>query len=526
MASLGIDIGGQFWKVVGTKASGEMVVVLNRDGKESTPTALYFAKGGQVYFGRDAIQQGRIDPTGLVRNFKLDLGSKKAVHGTFTARDLYTMIFGEMKRLAEAQLREQVTHCVVVRPANFHDDQTADLNGAAEDAGMAVDAVVTEPAAAVFDVLYGRKNTLDPNSVLRIAGADLGSTTYDNSVIEYKGGVATVVATKGVRVLGGINLTQVLHTMVEEAVSARVGRPVTLAKLDPTTRYRLESELEEAKLALSSQASTTIVVPVGKGDDIFTLNKAEFDSRSEAVLAPAVECFRQMLKEAKLAIADLDLFILAGGPFLSEAVRSYFEKSLGISASQEAHPVLAVARGAARYGLQLAASQGRADRRSIAEHAPKLREATSEAYGLAVVDVSGGTRRNVCAVILRKGTKLPATTKATFRLERENQTRAELLFLQGSDGASVDRCTEIGKAVMEGLPPETARSTRIEAEFTVGSTGMVEVDVRDSISGKSMKVTLKPPAQSGKPLVNGPNQIPGVPLGKSVPITPKSGGGR
>lgn len=526
MATLGIDIGGQFWKVVGTKPTGELVVILNRDGKESTPTALYFAKDGRVYFGRDAIQQGRIDPSGLVRNFKLALGSKKAVHGTFTARDLYKMIFAEMKQLAEAQLRERVTHCVIVRPANFHDDQTADLHRAGEDAGMAVDAVLTEPAAAVLDVLYNRKNTLDPTSVLRIAGADLGSTTYDNSVIQYKGGVATVVATKGVRVLGGINLTEVLHTMVEEAVSARVGKPVSLAKLDPTTRYRLEAELEEAKLALSSQASTTIVVPVGKGDDIFTLSKAEFDSRSEQVLAPAVECFRQMLKEGKLAISDLDLFILAGGPFLSEATRRFFERSLGISASQEAHPVLSVARGAARHALQLAASQGRADSRAIPERAITLVDSTTADYGVAVVDPSSGSRRNVCAVVLPGGKPLPAFAKAAFRLERENQTRAEFLFLQGSDGASVERCTEIGKAVMEGLPPETARSARIEAQFTVDRSGMVEIEIRDIISGKSMTVTLKLPKPDEKPDPNDPNQLPGVIRGKSVPIAPKSGGGR
>lgn len=491
MATLGIDIGGRFLKVVAAKSTGALEPVLDRQGRESTPTVVFIAADGRVYYGQDAVQQGRVDPTRLVKDFKLSLGSKDPVYGSFTAKDIYVLLFTEWKQRAEQQLREKVTSCVLARPANFRDEQSADLIDAAESVGMMVDAVITEPAAAVMDVLYNRKNTLDPQKSLLIACGDLGSTTYDNSLVEFEKGVATIRTTSGVRALGGKDLNQVVLNMVVDGATKLAGKPVSIDKLNPRQRFDLDRDVEEAKIALSVQAETDVPVPIGGALQMVRLDKSEFDRRCEPVLKPAVECFRQMLATANVAAGGLDLVVWAGAPFLSDSVRGYFDREVAVTGSREAHPVLAVARGAARHGLQLAVTQGRVSARSIPETAPKLREATTEDYGVAVVDASGGSRRRVCAVVLPKGRALPAHEGGLFRLERENQTRAVFEFLQGKDGAPVEQCTVIGLGELDGLPPEAARSERMEFEFRVDSSTMLTVQVRDKVSGKSTQVTLR-----------------------------------
>jgi molecular chaperone DnaK (HSP70) len=492
MAGLGVDIGGSASKVAAFTSAGQICMVLDRRGKESTPTAVFLAADGQVYFGDDALQQGRIDPTRLVEDAKRKLGSRETVHEHFTAKDIYELLFKEWKRQAQEQLREDVSTAVVALPVSFRDEQKADVISACRAAGLDVVGVITEPAAVMLEVLANRHSTLDPKATLRFACGDLGRATYDGSVLNYHAGQATVISSHGLGTLGGRELNVVLATMVTEAAANLLGRAVSLDDISPVRRHQLERDIEDAKQALSCQASTCVPIPIAQGEKMVTLSKLEFDRRCEKVLAPAIASFRAMLDAAKLTPQSLDLVVWAGGPFLSEAVRDYFDKSLGVVGSREAHPVLSVARGAARHALQYAASSGQHAGRALPASAVTLLEATTFDYGIGVVQRGSPTRVMTCATVLPKGQPLPAVGKATFRLEHENQNRVELTILQGADGALLQECTVIGTGALDSLPPELIRSPRIECTFTVDATNMVLVEVVDLISKLSTRITLRP----------------------------------
>lgn len=491
MAVLGVDIGGQLTKVVGVTSDGRRITVRDSRGEVSMPTALFFGADGSVAIGRDATKLGRVDPTRLVTDFKGHLGSDKPVYENMIARDAYRLLLVDIKRRAEAQLSEGVSGVVLTRPVSLNEVQTADLVAAAEAASLDVLGVITEPSAAAFDELHQRQAGVDADKDSRILCIDLGSTTFDVTVLRFCGGQATVLASDGLQDLGGRKLTTGLERLILHNAATLARRPVSLAKLEPGRRRQFEEDVEDAKLALSTMERTQVAVPFAQAERMVEVAKADFDREVASVLGPSVASLRALLEQSRVSAAECVLVLWVGGPFRAPAVRSIFEQAVGVRGVVGTDPVLSVASGAARHAQQLFEKSAASGTLAVPSRDITLREATTHAYGLAVVDFGGTTPRHAFATVLPKGSPIPSTCQLSLRLESINQSMATFRFLQGDSGAPIDACTPIGECVLDGLSPESTRTPRISVELSVDEAGLVHVTVSDSVTGQRKSITLR-----------------------------------
>ena len=69
------DVGTTHSKVAFVGPTGKPNVIPNSRGEQTTPSVLCFQDSADPLVGHDAVEQGFLDPTNYLSNFKLQLGS-------------------------------------------------------------------------------------------------------------------------------------------------------------------------------------------------------------------------------------------------------------------------------------------------------------------------------------------------------------------------------------------------------------------------------------------------------------------
>jgi molecular chaperone DnaK len=109
-----------------------------------------------------------------------------------------------------------------------------------------------------------------------------------------------------------------------------------------------------------------------------------------------------------------------------------------------------------------------------------VREVTSHYLGVRGFHRKSGRRRT--SLIVARNTRLPATSKSTFRTLQDGQTSLLLEIVEGTDDAAEGHL--IGSCRLENLPPGQPAGTPIEIEFHVAENGRVSVFVESLATGR------------------------------------------
>jgi molecular chaperone DnaK (HSP70) len=72
-----------------------------------------------------------------------------------------------------------------------------------------------------------------------------------------------------------------------------------------------------------------------------------------------------------------------------------------------------------------------------------------------------------------------------FGMRSENQTAVDVDVVQGKDGSDLADCQYIGKVELRGLPTGPTNTPRITVDYEYDSSGIIHVNVTDSVSGKT-----------------------------------------
>jgi len=265
---IGIDLGTTN-SVVAVMEGGESVVIVNQEGKRTTPSVISFNEDGERKVGEQAKRQAVVNPENTIFSIKRFMGQKfdesgkdiqmvpyKVVKGDnntcrvdirgrqFSPQEISAMVLMKLKKAAEDYLGHEVKEAVITVPAYFNDAQRQATKEAGEIAGLKVARIVNEPTSAAL--AYGVDKKLKN---AKIAVFDLGGGTFDISILELDEGVFEVLSTNGDTHLGGDDFDQVIINWLADEFMRN--EKVDLRK-DPRALQRLKEAAENAKIELSS----------------------------------------------------------------------------------------------------------------------------------------------------------------------------------------------------------------------------------------------------------------------------------
>jgi molecular chaperone DnaK len=356
----GIDLGTTNSAIAVREDSG-VVLIPNKDGSVTTPSAVHVDKRGRIFVGAGAKNELlRQSENNTATVFKRTMGQGAGAAFQFESsgrkmlpEELSAEVLKELRADVRDKRGEELREIVITVPADFDTGQCAATKDAARLAGFSKCTLLLEPIAAAL--AYGLQK-LETEAYWLIY--DFGGGTFDAAVIQIEDGVPRVVNHAGNNYLGGVNIDRDLVTRKLVPVLTDVYHS---PPFDPQSNFwripraRLQAEVEKAKIQVCRSARPAKVLldelcadRSGKMIDFEAeITPEDVVEVTAPYVAQTLDLCRRALAEKGLKPAQMDKIIMVGGSTLSPWVRKEVQSEFNRPTEISIDPMTVVALGAA-----------------------------------------------------------------------------------------------------------------------------------------------------------------------------------
>ncbi|WP_225080706.1 Hsp70 family protein [Streptomyces sp. CoT10] len=370
--TLGIDLGTTN-SVTAWLHDGVPIVLPNRHGDQTTPSALGMDSHGALLVGREALNWRAADTSSVITEVKRLIGRcwddelvqqalkarprdappvRASVDGSVKIRlgehylspvQVSAILLRRLKEDAEGAAGVPFRRAVITVPAYFAEPQISAVREAGRLAGFHVARIVPEPTAAAhaFGVRASENGTKDYATVLVF---DLGGGTFDVSLLTIGPGYFSVSGLGGDNLLGGADFDALVDDHLREQLDGRDHSGEGDAS-------RIRAAAERAKVELSTRdVSEVTLAPLGRqgGSWSGAVRRTVFEGLLTEHLRRMRETVESVLKEGEALPEDVQRVLLVGGSTRIPAVRRDLDDLFGEdTVAHTVDPMMAVAHGAA-----------------------------------------------------------------------------------------------------------------------------------------------------------------------------------
>lgn len=533
----GIDLGTTYSCIAHVNEYQQPEIIKNFEGKDTTPSVVYFESPGQQVVGESAKEETKIHPHLVVQMVKRHMGHSDwsfEAHGeAYDPIIISSLILKKIAEDAAEHIGEPVTDVVITTPAYFGALERSATKQAGEAAGLTVHSIISEPTAAAL--YYGMD--LDEGTIIVY---DLGGGTFDITIIRLEEKACSVVITGGVHCLGGADWDMIMSGLIIEDVALQAGVPIEAVEDSAETMNDIKAEAEKMKMNLSTKEIAQMSVGFGEGADYtrYTVKvpREAFNQASESLLERTVELTRSLMQEAEEeGVEKIDKLLFVGGSTKMSQIRERLASEFPIP-QELSEPDYAVAKGAAIFALKVQVEQwldewakkevptydatrpmheqlnkdteARAVEALAQEHGistaslgalveKQITNVTPKSFGVVVVghDENDPDKKFVVNMI-RHNEQVPTDFTKEFGTVVDNQTNVHVICVENlrDEGPDTpfeyDNLDKIGEAILELEGTLPANSP---LEITLGYTqdGRINLHAREPLSGHMVETKFE-----------------------------------
>jgi molecular chaperone HscA len=486
---VGIDLGTTNSLVAIIHPDTKKPVVLKEfDATSLVPSIVHFGQNGQVAVGDQAKQYLVSEPQNTIFSVKRLMGKtyrdvahaapfftykiiddgtdnlvKIEVQGKYyTPIELSSFILKALKARAEHILKTPVQKAVVTVPAYFNDAQRQATRDAGKLAGLDILRIINEPTAA--SLAYGIGLSREEEKT--IAVYDLGGGTFDISVLRITAGIFEVLSTNGDTYLGGDDFDNAIVQHLKQQLQL----DTLLLETDKSLVQELRMHAEEAKKWLSRNELFSITWQQKE----LSLSRQQFQNLIAPLVARTIESCKNALRDAALAVEEIDEVVMVGGstrvPLVQSSVQDFFKKGL----HNELNPDEVVALGAAVQADILAGNN-----KDLL-----LLDITPLSLG---IETMGG----LMDVLIPRNSKVPTKAGRQYTTQKDGQSSMRISVYQGErDLVSENR--KLAEFNLSGIPGMPAGLPKVEVSFVIDADGILMVKAKELRSGVEQAIEVKP----------------------------------
>jgi len=561
---LGIDLGTTYSCVAYVDSFNKAVTLKNYEGKNITPSVVFFESPTNIVVGESAKQESAISPARVVSFVKRDIGTEgwcRTIDAqSYSPEQVSAYILKKLVQDANLALGlsedQSIRDVVITCPAYFGINEREATRRAGEIAGLNVLQVLNEPTAAA--IAYGMSETAETKTVLVY---DLGGGTFDVTMIQIEPDAIRVICTGGDKNLGGKDWDDAISNYLMSTLADQAGVAQDELSRDAEFSAEVLIEAENLKKSLSSREKGSCTLNWGSRQRI-ELSRDDFEVITASLVERTVVLTQEMLEEARQkGVNHFDALLLVGGscrmPMIAARLKEEFKLDPQIFDPDES-----VAKGAAIFGTQMrlndallrrvqqaldpdGAQQSSSDPAGgsapaftlasapaaviqqaaealaaetgftlgAVKHRKRIVNVSSQSFGVVAYDARGEQR---AVHIILKNTEVPCQASMPFGTHEANQTSAEIQIVEtdstekelpyNSEQPDDNISHQIGEAILD-LPGNLPAQSLIEVTFSLNEEGRLSMTARDKSTGNHIASHIETTAVISQEAANAARQL-------------------